>query len=275
MKCPNCQTENNSSAKFCTSCGAPLAQAASSGAPEAVKTAASAGLLLGKKARLARMNTVVDQDAIISDRAYNGAIAAVLLWGLLINYLLCSSVSVVYGFTRFFASNSTLCLIGYLVLVLAGSIIAAKSQNPLVSFLGYNLVVIPLGLIISVLVWAYGGVGSKVVSDAFLYTMLITTGMMACVMIAPGFFSRLGGALFGVLIGLVVCEAVLLILGVQQSVTDWLVAGLFSLYIGYDIYRSQQFPKTLDNAVDSALDIYMDIANLFIRILSIMGKRKD
>ena len=274
MKCPSCQTENNSSAKYCASCGAPLAQAGGSVAPEAVKTAASAGLLLGKKARLARLNTAVDPDAIISDRAYNGAIAVVLLWGLLVNYLLCSSESVVYGFAGFFASNPTLCLIGYLVVVLAGTFIAGKSQNPLVSFLGYNLVVVPFGLIISVLVWAYGGVGSEVVSYAFLYTLLISVGMMACVMIAPGFFSKLGGALCGVLIGLVVCEAVLLILGVQQDVTDWLVAGLFSLYIGYDIYRSQQFPKTLDNAVDSALDIYMDIANLFIRILSIMGKRR-
>ena len=274
MKCPNCQTENNSSAKFCTSCGAPLAQTSGSGAPEAVKTAASAGLLLGKQARLARLNTAVDPDSVISDRAYDGTIAAVLLWGLLINYLLCSSQSVVYGFARFFVSNPTLCLIGYLVVVLAGTFIAGKSQNSLVSFLGYNLVVIPFGLIISVLVWAYGGVGSQVVSYAFLYTLLITTGMMACVMIAPGFFSKLGGALLGVLIGLLVCEIVLLILGVHQNVTDWLAAGLFSLYIGYDIYRSQQFPKTLDNAVDSALDIYMDIANLFIRILSIMGKRK-
>ena len=275
MKCPNCQTENNAAAKFCTSCGAPLAQAGSAGSVEAVKTAASAGLVFGKKARQIRLNTAVDPNTIISDRAYNGTIAVVLLWGLLINYLLCSSESVVYGFTRFFASNPTLCLIGYLVLVLAGIFIAAKSHNPLVSFLGYNLVVVPFGLIISVLVLAYGGIGSAVVSYAFLYTLLISTGMMACVMIAPGFFSKLGGALAGVLIGLVVCEVVLLILGVKQSVTDWLAAGLFSLYIGYDIYRSQQFPKTLDNAVDSALDIYMDVANLFIRILSIMGKRRD
>ena len=274
MKCPHCGAENGSAAKFCTSCGASIEQPGA-GSAEAVKTAASAGLVFGKKARQLRLNTPVDPDAIISDRAYNGTIAVVLLWDLLVNYLLCSSRSVVYGFTRFFASNPTLCLIGYLVLVFAGIFIAAKSHNPLVSFLGYNLVVVPFGLIISVLVLAYGGVGSAVVSYAFLYTLLISVGMMGCVMIAPNFFSRLGGALVGVLIGLVVCEIVLLILGVDQSVTDWLAAGLFSLYIGYDIYRSQQFPKTLDNAVDSALDIYMDVANLFIRILSIMGKRRD
>ncbi len=81
--------------------------------------------------------------------------------------------------------------------------------------------------------------------------------------------------MFGCLIGLLVCEVVLLIFRVDQVVTDWIAAGLFSLYIGYDIYRSQQFPMTVDNAVDSALDIYLDIANLFIRLLSIMGRRKD
>ena len=68
---------------------------------------------------------------------------------------------------------------------------------------------------------------------------------------------------------------VLLIFHVRQQVTDWIAAGLFSLYIGYDIYRSQQYPKTLDNAVDSALDIYMDIANLFMRILSILGDSRS
>ena len=274
MKCPSCGAEIDSSAKSCTYCGASL-MPSGAGSAEAVKTAASAGLAFGKKAREIRLNTAVDPSAIISDRAYNGAIAAVLLWGLLINYLLCSSESVVYGFARFYIEHSVACLIGYLVLVFAGVIIAGKSRNPLVSFLGYNLVVVPFGLIISMLVWLSGGISSDVVTYAFLYTLLISVGMMACVMIAPQFFSKLGGALAGVLGGMILCEIVLLIFGVQQNVTDWLVAGLFSLYVGYDIYRSQQFPKTLDNAVDSALDIYMDIANLFIRILSIMGRRRD
>ena len=70
-------------------------------------------------------------------------------------------------------------------------------------------------------------------------------------------------------------EIVLLILGKGQAAVDWVVAGLFSLYIGYDVWRSQQFPKTVDNAVDCALDIYLDLANLFIRLLSILAKRDD
>ena len=158
---------------------------------------------------------------------------------------------------------------------IVGILIAGRSRKPLVSFLGYNLVVLPFGLVISTLVAAYGGVGSQVVTDAFLYTLLIALGMTGAALAFPNLFARLGGALLGVLIGLLVCEIVLLILGRYQTVTDWIAAGLFSLYIGFDVYRSQQFAKTVDNAVDCALDIYLDLANLFVRLLSIMSKKRD
>jgi FtsH-binding integral membrane protein len=113
------------------------------------------------------------------------------------------------------------------------------------------------------------------VADAFLYTLVISLGMAGMALAFPNLFQKLGGALLGVLFGLVLCEIVLLILGRDQIITAWVAAALFSLYIGFDVYRSQQFPKTVDNAVDCALDIYMDIANLFLRILQILGKRKD
>ena len=270
MICPRCKVENEPNAKYCLNCGTELGSADSSGTARAAQAVTTTGFVFGKKARQARLEAVVDPDAIISDRAYNAAIVVVLLWGLLVNYLLCRFVG-----TAVFTINPIILLVGYIVLVIAGILIAAKSTNPLVSFLGYNLVVVPFGLVIALMVESYGGIDSAVVTNAFLYTLLISVGMMACVMIAPSFFSKLGGVLGAVLIGLVLCEIVLLIFGVKQIVTDWIAAALFSLYVGYDIYRSQQFPKTLDNAVDSALDIYMDIANLFIRLLVILGKKDD
>ena len=51
-------------------------------------------------------------------------------------------------------------------------------------------------------------------------------------------------------------------------------AYIFSLYIGFDWSRAQVMSKTLDNAVDAAVQIYLDIINLFIRLLKIMGKKK-
>ena len=41
-----------------------------------------------------------------------------------------------------------------------------------------------------------------------------------------------------------------------------------------DFHRSQMYPKTLDNAVDSALDIYLDVINLFLKVLRILAKAK-
>ncbi len=308
MKCPNCQAEISSDAAFCRYCGAKLAQPAAgssgsgpvqsadrpdSGSPasgtvtrayqpvrqdkpreaaKAAELASNTGFALGRAARQARIEAVVDEDAVISPRAYNSVIMGVLLWGLVVNYVLCSVLS-----KTILNVSPTVILIGYPALAIPGTIISMKSSNPWISFLGYNMVVVPLGLVISFIVEAFGGMQSEVVAYAFMYTMLIAVGMFACYLIAPGFFAKLGGALLALLGGLLLCEVVLLIFGVDQIATDWIAAGLFSLYIGYDLYRSQKYPKTLDNAVDSALDIYLDIANLFLRLLRIIAasKRND
>ena len=274
MRCPYCNSEIKDGAKFCTECGATLSAAAAQQQGERIeiptKQLAQSGLMLGAAARKARLEAFVSEDKIISDRAYNGIMMGVLVWGLLINVLLCYTVRDVYDYI-----HPILFLVLYIALAFGGIFLAAKSDKPLLSFLGYNMVVIPFGLVISTMVEAYGGVDSEIVTYAFLYTLVITLGMTGAALAFPKFFSKIGGALGGVLIGLLLCEVLLLIFRVEQSAVDWIVAGVFSLYIGYDIYRSQQFAKTVDNAVDCALDIYLDIANLFIRILSILSKRKD
>ena len=275
MRCPYCNSEIKDGAKFCTECGATLDAAAVQQQGERIdvrqtRQLAEGGLMLGAAARKARLEAIVSENQIISDRAYNGIMLGVLLWGLLINVLLCYTVRDVYDYI-----HPILFLVLYIALAFGGIILASKSTKPLLSFLGYNMVVIPFGLVISTMVEAYGGVDSEIVTYAFLYTLVVTLGMTGAALAFPQFFAKIGGALAGVLIGLILCEVLLLIFRVDQSVSDWIVAGLFSLYIGYDVYRSQQFAKTVDNAVDCALDIYLDIANLFIRILSILAKRKD
>ena len=277
MNCPYCGALIGEHSKYCIQCGAELSGAGrggestrSVGGGQVAKAAGSTGILLGKAARQARLEAVYEPDQLIGERAYNGILLGVLVWGLLVNVLLCLFIDDVTYYIP-----PVPFLIGYAVCAIAGIMIACKSNKPLVSFLGYNLVVIPFGLALTTVVAEYGGIRSSLVGYAFLYTLLITVGMTGAALAFPQLFQKLGGALLGVLIGLIVCEVVLLLLGVDQQVSDWLAAGLFSLYIGYDVYRSQQFAKTVDNAVDCALDIYLDIANLFIRLLQIMGKRKD
>ena len=274
MRCPYCNSQVQDGAKFCTECGATLnAAAIRQQRQQTAVLASNSGLALGAAARRERLSQVVTEDQLVSPRVYNGILLGVLLWGLLVNVILCYTVGDVY---RYIAPIPFAVI--YLIMAFSGTIIAAKSQKPLVSFLGYNMVVLPFGLVISTLVAAYtdmGSYGTEIVRYAFLYTMLIAVGMTGAALAFPNLFAKLGGALLGVLIGLVLCEVILLILGRPQQVSDWIAAGLFSLYIGYDVWRSQQFPKTVDNAVDCALDIYLDLANLFIRLLSILSKKDD
>ena len=146
-----------------------------------------------------------------------------------------------------------------------------KSDNPLVSFIGYNFVVVPFGLIINIVVARYD---PNIVLDAIKVTGLVTAGMMLLGSLFPRFFARIAGALTIALIVVILVELFqVFILGIHQGWLDWAVALIFCGYIGYDWGRANRIPKTLDNAVDSAAALYMDIINLFIRVLRIMGRR--
>jgi len=59
----------------------------------------------------------------------------------------------------------------------------------------------------------------------------------------------------------------------RLGIIDYIGAGLFSLYIGYDMYRANHVAKTLDNAIDISIDLYLDIVNLFLFVLRILGKK--
>lgn len=222
---------------------------------------------ISKDRREERLRASYADVNILSARAYNIALGGIVFYGIFLNYLMC----LIFG-DMLEGINPIVFLIGYFVSCVTGILISTKSNNPVISFLGYNLVVIPIGMLLSSVVTAYG-LDSAIVRDAFLYTLLITGCMIALSIVQPQFFASLGKVLFASLIGLLIAELIVLLLGVDQVITSWIGAGLFSVYIGYDFYRSQQFAKTLDNAVDCALDIYLDIINLFLDILRILSKK--
>ena len=63
--------------------------------------------------------------------------------------------------------------------------------------------------------------------------------------------------------------------GLGTTIIDLAVAVIFCGYIGYDWAKAQQCPKTYDNAVDSAADLYTDIVFLFLELLSLLGDSDD
>lgn len=53
---------------------------------------------------------------------------------------------------------------------------------------------------------------------------------------------------------------------------DYIAAAIFSLYIGYDMYRSTQVQRTVTNALHISVSLYLDIINLFLSLINILRK---
>jgi FtsH-binding integral membrane protein len=107
-------------------------------------------------------------------------------------------------------------------------------------------------------------------------TLLITIIMMLVSSLYPRVFLSLGRMLFVALLGLIAAGFVCVFaLGTYPTILSIISAGIFSLYIGYDWVSAQTGYKTLDNAIDSALDIYLDIVNLFLDLLQILAASSD
>lgn len=216
-------------------------------------------------------NSVFDRrttdDTLIGAGLYNLVIGLTLLWGFAVNYIMVSHID-----PQAIASvNPWIFFIGYFASCFFGIYLFQSSSNPLVSFIGYNFVVVPFGLIINMVVSQYD---PELVTEAIRITGLVTIAMMCLGTMFPAFFQKIAGVLTIALLLVIVVELIeIFIFKTHHGILDWIVVLIFCGYIGYDWGRANQIPKTVDNAVDSAAALYMDIINLFLRILRILGRK--
>lgn len=205
---------------------------------------------------------------VISARKYNLIIGAVLLYGFIATLIITKTIGPIAIGIKPFAL-----LIGYIVLVLAGSFIVNGSDKPLISFLGYNLIVLPIGVVLTSVTYSYD---PGLIFRAVVVTACVTGIMMIISMIIPSFFLKLGRVLFLSLLLVIIVEVLALFFSWHVfHVTDVIIAVIFCGYIGYDWVVAQRIERTVDNAVDTACNLYVDIVNLFLRILSIMDRSDD
>lgn len=214
-----------------------------------------------------RLNSgVADQ---VSIRTFYTVMCATLLWGFLVNALL----------VAFFADsvrellaqvNPWVFVIGFLAISIGGIVLAVSSNNPAFSFLGYNMLVLPMGLELCLIVPA---MSAAVVVKALLLTGIVTATMTLLGIIRPQVFLGLGRTLFiALLVGLVAELVAVFVFHYTGTVFEWLFVIIFSGYIGYDVAKAQMYPKTVDNAIDCALDIYIDVINLFVILLRLFSR---
>lgn len=212
-------------------------------------------------------NRTSEQTDTVGAGTYNLIIGLVLAWGFFVNWQIVLNINPI----DLIAIPFWMFIIGYFASCILGVYLFSRSTKPLVSFIGYNFVVVPFGLIINMVVSRYD---PSLVLEAIKVTGGVTVIMMTLGVLFPRFFQRISGALTVSLIAVIVVEMVqVYIMGIHHNWIDWAVAAIFCGYIGYDWGRANQIPKTVDNAIDSAAALYMDIINLFLRILRIMGRK--
>lgn len=206
--------------------------------------------------------------AEISKGRYNLLIGLVLCWGFLLNWIMLKTIP----YELVASIHPILFFVGYFASCLFGMYLFTSSSSPLVSFIGYNFVVIPFGFIIQLVVAQYD---PMLVGEAIRITGIVTFVMMILGSLYPAFFQKIRGALSIALLVVIIVELIeVFIFHIHHDILDWIVVLIFCGYIGYDWGRANRIPKTMDNAIDSAAALYMDIINLFLRILRILGRRQ-
>lgn len=209
-------------------------------------------------------NAVSEPDTLTAGN-YNLVIGLTLCWGFLANWLIVQNVDMSW----LTGANFWIFLIGYFASCFLGIYLFKSSGNPVISFIGYNLVVVPFGLVVNLLV---SDTEPGLVLQAIQVTGLVTAVMMLLGAAFPKFFESIITSLVIALLAVLVIEIFqIFVMGIHSSWIDFAVVLIFCGFIGYDWGRANQIPKTLDNAIDSAAALYMDIINVFVRILGIQG----
>ena len=202
------------------------------------------------------------EDIILSHRAYNLLIGGITAYGLIMNFIICRFFRDVFVYM-----NPALLYGGYFVLGISGILLVCFCHKPAITFLGYNMIVLPLGAVLSTIV---AGIHQLIIFQTCGLTGSITVIMLCLSVLFPQFFLRIGRVLFVSLFAMILVGLFCMVFRMNLSIYSYISAGIFSLYIGYDWARANSYPHTLKNAVEAACELYIDIANLFIDILAIV-----
>lgn len=196
-------------------------------------------------------------------RAYNLTIGGVLLWGFIINALMCALTG--EFFTGLYTAHPIGFLVAYFAVAIPGIIICHLKKGVGVTFLGYNMIVFAVGTLLAICVPQASNFS---ILNACVITVIVTLVMIVVSTIKPEVFLSMGATLFICLSAAIVIELIMLLFGIHiPTLWDFAIVILFCGYIGYDWAVAQTKRRTVENAVNSCAALYLDIINIFIRLL--------
>jgi len=197
-------------------------------------------------------------------------------------YNMCIGISVVAGCTintvmaRYFGNailglHPGVVLAMYLIGSLGGTLLVNLARNAAMSVIGFILLVISMGTLLTFYASAYTNVA---IDRAFLITLGITVFATILASLKPDLVANVGVNLGSMLLITLVAELLcVFVFHLNQDIFDYIFVVLFAGFIAFDWSRAQEYAPTLGNALRAAASIYVDVINIFIRLLRITGSR--
>lgn len=207
----------------------------------------------------------------MSARTYNLSIGFVLLWGFIINAFMCAFTS--EFFSGMYESSPIIFVIAYFVVSILGIAICRMKNGIGLTFLGYHLIVFAVGTLLAISVPQFSNVS---ILNACVITVIVTLVMIVLSTIKPDVFLSMGKTLFICLTAAIIIELIMLLFGIHiPTLWDFAIVILFCGYVGYDWAMAQEKERTLENAVDSCAGLYLDMINIFVRLLGRGGNSRS
>lgn len=212
------------------------------------------------------------QQNTMSVRRYNVTIGLHLIYGVGLTAVVCMLLG--SYMTGVYIAHPFLFTIAFFAMSFAGTYFTRYGSYAM-SLLGYTITVLGFGGLLATVLPFYT---IEVIFGAGMMTLVVLAVMTIAAALMPDAFLSLGKTLFFALLGLIVAELFALLFNFyDNNVFGIIGVFIFALYIGYDWSKGQRYPRTAVFAAYTALSLYMDVINIFVRLLAISsgGRSKD
>lgn len=170
--------------------------------------------------------------------------------------------------------------LGVFLVSLLGTHIAASNENVVAKIAGVSVCAGGLGVISASFIHQYK-IGSVVEIAGATIGFVLLLGAIGTLF--PKMTESWGGMLFSALIALIIAQILLPIVYVAMGLPlsgvieglNWVGVILFAGITVYDFGQAQMNAKTVENAMNAGFSVFLDAANLFIRLLSLFGGKSD
>lgn len=172
---------------------------------------------------------------------------------------------------------NTWAIIGFFIVCLlvsvGGGALAHSSDDSFTSVLGGGICAVAMGVMVGPFVALYE-TSSVLTALAITVGVVFVTGLIGAII--PQDLSGWGPPLLAGLLGLIVVSLLLPAIGFHNpTLLDYIGILLFCAIMMYDMNMAMDLDKTMNNAIDVAVNVFLNFANIFIRVLALTGTTKD